>query len=66
MLENCFKLTAHLGVIKLFALGEGVDIERNEEVVEEVVDQHEIEHVQANGQDVVQVVQVIQVLSHQV
>ena len=64
--ENASKQAPHLGVIKLLALSEGVDVERNEKVVEEVVDQHKIERVQADGQDVVQVVQVIQVLSHQV
>ena len=46
--------------------GEAVDVERDEESVEEVVCQHPVEALDVEGQDVVDVVEVVQVLRHHV
>ena len=50
----------------LLSLCEGVDIERDEQSVEEMVGEHLIESVDVETEDVVEVVQVIQMLRHQI
>lgn len=45
---------------------QGVDVERQEEPVEQVVCEHIIEELTVDDQDVIEIVQVVQVLSHQV
>ena len=47
------------------AVGQGVDIERNEEPVEEVVSKDGVERPHPQPQDVIDVVQVVEVLCHQ-
>lgn len=43
----------YLRIIKLFSFGQRVNVERDEEVVEEMVDENQIEGVQANTKDVI-------------
>ena len=48
------------------AASEGVDVERDEESVEEVVGQDSVEGVDVQHEDVIDVVEVVQVLSHHI
>lgn len=43
-----------------------VHVERQEEPVEQVVREHVVEELAVNDQDVIEIVQVVQMLSHQV
>lgn len=43
----------YLRIIKLFSFGQRVNVERDEEVVEKMVDENQIEGVQANTKDVI-------------
>ena len=45
---------------------DGVDVEWDEEAVQEVIGEDGVERVDLQAEDVVQVVQVVQVLGHQV
>lgn len=45
---------------------QGVDIEGQEQAVEEVVGQYVVQEFTVNNEDIVQVVEVVQVLCHQV
>ena len=45
---------------------DGVDVEGDEEAVQEVIGEDGVERVDLQAEDVVQVVQVVQVLGHQV
>lgn len=47
------KKTTYLRIIKLFSFGQRVNVERDEEVVEKMVDENQIEGVQANTKDVI-------------
>ena len=55
---------ADLSVGHVF-VGEGVDVERDEEAVEEVVGQDVIEALHLQGEDVGDVMEMVQVLCHQ-
>ena len=48
------------------AASEGVDVQRDEESVEEMVGQDSVEGVDVQHEDVIDVVEVVQVLSHHV
>ena len=45
---------------------DGVNVEGDEEAVQEVIGEYGVERVDLQAEDVVQVVQVVQMLSHQV
>lgn len=47
------KKNTYLRIIKLFSFGQRVNVERDEEVVEKMVDENQIEGVQANTKDVI-------------
>ena len=47
------------------AVSQGVDIERNEEAVEEVVGEDSVQRPHPQPQDVIDVVQVVKMLRHQ-
>lgn len=54
------------GCAHLLLADQRVDIERQEEAVQQVIGQHVVQELAVDDENVVQVVQVIQVLSHQV
>ena len=55
-----------MGRSHLFLTDQGVDVEGQEEAVEQVVGKHFVEELAVYGEDVVQVMQVVQVLGNQV
>lgn len=50
----------------LLVADQGVDVEGQEEPVEQVVGQHVVQELTVNDQDVIEIVQVVQVLSDKV